>query len=72
VETIVYIGRRIDSKVTRQASNTWKVEHTVWPTSEGTGEPRIIESFNITAPTELDAGVKALQSVYQMIDNEEI
>jgi hypothetical protein len=72
MEPIVYIGRRIDTTVTRHFSDNWNFEHAIWPTSQATGEARIIESVNITAPTELDAAAKALRSVYQMIDNKEV
>ncbi len=69
---MVYKGRRIDTTVIDHVHNNWNLKHSIWPTSERTGEPRVIESLGISAPAELDACAKALQSVYQMIIEKEI
>lgn len=65
-------GRKIEIDLTVDVPGSWHAWYKVWPTTDGTGEPKMPASLGITAQSEDEAYTKALNEIMQLIDGQSI
>jgi hypothetical protein len=62
-------GRRIEINVFSGEDGSWHGHYKVWPTTEGTGEPKLIAAAGLHAQTEAEARGQAFNRIREMIDS---